>query len=126
MEHAMSAPKTGPEAASPRTRNHHPERITLDDAAVARISDWMAELAVRLKGSSVTRNQLVSWLINQHDRELSTPEVRGLEQAFFDEVKFAEWAWAELKAAQARGEPASLSEIIARHRPARAERGRGD
>lgn len=107
-------------------RAHRPERITLDVSAMERVTAWMDDLASLLKGSTVNRTELVNWLINHHDRELSAQEVRGLEQAFFDEVKFAEWAVTELKAAQARGESVTLSEIIAKHRPARVERSRSD
>ncbi|MGK5085316.1 hypothetical protein WDW37_18680 [Bdellovibrionota bacterium FG-1] len=122
MEHALESATPTAEPTKPHTRN--PDRITINAQALERVNAWVDELEGRK--ITLSRNQLVNWLLCHHDTLLSPAELRGLETAFFDEVRFAEWALRELKATQSRGESTTLTEIIARHRPVvRAERKTG-
>ncbi len=47
-----------------------------------------------------------------HTINLSESELNELEAKYFDEVKFAQWAVDELKAARARGDSVTLSELL--------------
>ncbi|MBI3556562.1 MAG: hypothetical protein HY074_09890 [Deltaproteobacteria bacterium] len=59
-----------------------------------------------------------------HAADLSAQETKQIEAEFFDELKFAEWAVKELKAAQARGERVSLADIVACSRTTKTEKPR--
>ncbi len=109
----------------PETRNQHPDRIKISPEALSRLSIWNDEATSRLRGVKLTRSDLVNFLILNHEQALSQAELKALENQFFDEVKFAQWAVDELKAAKGRGESIRLAEIIARNRsslPAKAPR----
>ncbi len=95
-----------------KKRRVNPERITVAKESLSRLSDWIEQIATEVKGIKLNRNDLVNWLIQNHASTLSADEVKEVERHFFDEVKFAEWALKELKAAKARGETTSLSEIL--------------
>lgn len=122
MEDAMTLAPSAKVARKERPR--HPDRLTVSPETLERLNGWVADLEERLKGISITRNQLVQWLIMSHEAALSAPELRQIEDEFFDELKFAEWAIKELKTAQARGERVSLADIVARSRAAKAEKPR--
>jgi hypothetical protein len=121
MEHAVMDTNSKAVVRT-RGRPQHPDRLTLSPEALERLNAWSAELEGRLRGVTLTRGQLVHWLICSHEAMLTTQEVRQLEEAHFDEVKFAEWALRELKAAQARGETISIAEIIGQNRVTRTDR----
>ena len=120
MENAVTLPQD----AAPRKRPQHPDRLTVSPEALERLNGWVADLEGRLRGITLTRNQLVQWLIMSHDAGLSAHETKQVEAEFFDELKFAEWAVRELKAAQTRGERVSLAEIVSRSRTAKPEKPR--
>src|SRR5689334_7752251 len=115
MEDAVKLPR----AAGKRPRR--PDRLLASPEALARLNDWLVSLEERLKGTALTRNQLVNWLIMSHDASLSVQEIKQIEERFFDEVKFAEWAVKELRAAQARGESVRLADIVSRKRLAKSD-----
>ena len=112
------------QGAAPRKRPQHPDRLTVSPEALERLNRWVADLEGRLRGITLTRNQLVQWLIMSHEADLSPHETKQVEEEFFDELKFAEWAVRELKAAQTRGERVSLAEIVSRSRTLKPEKPR--
>lgn len=120
MEDAVTLPQD----AAPRKRPQHPDRLTVSPEALERLNRWVADLEGRLRGITLTRNQLVQWLIMSHGADLSAHETKQVEEEFFDELKFAEWAVKELKSAQTRGERVSLAEIVSRSRTVKPEKPR--
>ncbi len=100
-----------------RPRAQHPERITLTTEALNRVSFWLEQVAPHMKGSSVTRSQLVSWALCNRDNGLSESEVSKLVNAFFDPVKAVLWAVESLKGRRKAGEEIDLqnfmSEVLA-------------
>lgn len=108
-----------------RTKSlRHPDRLTVSPKALERLNGWVADLEGQLKGINLTRNQLVQWLILSHADSLSAQELKQIEAEFFDELKFAEWAVRELKAAQARGERIGLADIVVQSRAAKPDKAR--
>ena len=91
-------------------------------AALDKLSRWIAQVDDRLKGINLTRNQLVNWLIQSHASELSAQELKQIEQEFFDEVKFAQWALAALRVAKGKGETVTLADIVAQGRSTKSEK----
>lgn len=121
MEDVTPAPGAGKTRG---VRLRHPDRLTVSPEALERLNGWIADLETRLKGISLSRNQLVQWLIMGHAASLSAQEMKQIEEEFFDELKFAEWALKELRGAQARGERVTLAEIVARSRATKSEKHR--
>jgi hypothetical protein len=97
----------------PRRRNRqYNERIHLTKEALDRVTHWSDQISQQLKGSKVTRSAIVEWLVIVRPSELSESEISELQSKHFDEVKFAAWALKELKAAKARGEALSMSDLL--------------
>lgn len=104
------------EMNKPKKRQAHPDRITLKPEALQRLETWNSQLADHLKGQRLKRGELLHWLILSHSDKLSEAEVGQIEQEFFDEIKFAQWAVKKLKEARAKGQNLELTELIAQSR----------
>ncbi len=104
-------------AQDSKKRVKHPDRVTLTPEALTRLAEWMGELEEHLKGSRVTKSDLVNFLVLSHSAQLSEREIDQLKSQHFDEVRFAEWALRQLKAEKAEGKNVSLAEIIQKERP---------
>lgn len=92
----------------PKQRSKHPDRVTVSAEALTRLGTWAAEVGERLKGTQITKSDLVNFLILSHALNLSEKELSELSAAHFNEVRFAEWALRQLK----EGKVQSLSEIV--------------
>lgn len=123
MDHAVTpAAPTPPEAAQeapkPRKRGtQHPDRVWLGADALNRLSTWVAEVSGRLQGVTVTRSDLANFIILSHPEALAASEMKEIEARYFDPIKHAQWARAELDAALARGEKVTLVDIVLNNRP---------
>lgn len=95
-----------------KKRIRHPDRVTLHPDALVRLSEWSADLEKHLKGSRITKSDLVNFLILSHSVHLAEREIEQLKSRHFDEVRFAEWAIKELKRAKAEGRSVSLAEVL--------------
>ena len=95
-----------------KPRVKHPDRVSLSPEALNRLGNWMAELEGRMKGSRITKSDLVNFLLLSHPASLSEREIELVAANHFDEVRFAAWALAEVKKAKAQGKNLSLSDVI--------------
>jgi hypothetical protein len=99
--------------AKPKKKMTHPGRVTLTPESLARLSQWIEETQGHFKGSRISRSDLANFLIMSHTARLSEKEVEQLESQYFDEVRFAAWAFAEVKKARVEGKVVTLAEIVA-------------
>jgi hypothetical protein len=60
------------------------------------------------------RKDVVNWLVQRKDDELSAAEEADLAEAHYNEVRFLHAALREMKAAQSRGENISLEDFLNR------------
>ena len=90
-------------------------RATLSEVALDRVSTWIKQLQDENRGLSVSRNDLVSWLITSHPELLSKRECKKITKAHFNPDRHAEWAMKEFKLARNRGEDVTLEDIITKH-----------
>lgn len=111
MDQTINAADT---VAAKRPKNA--DTIVITKEALAKIQSWIAQIEIQAPSIRLTRSQLVSWLLCHYSEQLSTDEIKKIENDFFDEVRFAQWAIKELKAAKGRGEAVTLSEIMSRNR----------
>jgi len=96
----------------PRPRMKHPDRVSLTPESLARLSSWILEAEGHLKGSRLTKSDLVNFLIKSHSASLSERELEQLEREHFDEVRFAAWALRQIKEARAQGKELSLADVV--------------
>lgn len=96
----------------PKVRVKHPDRVSLSPEAVIRLNEWMDALETNARGIKISKNELVSFLILNHAVKLSESETLQLKDQYFDEVRFAEWAVQQLKAAKASGRHLTLSHVM--------------
>ena len=99
-------------AQNPKPKVRHPDRVTLTPASLTRLAEWAKELEGHMKGSRVTKSDLVNFLVLSHSAQLSEREIEKLKTEHFDEVRFAEWALRQLKTAKAQGKALSLADIV--------------
>src|SRR5437867_2151727 len=95
-----------------KKRQIHYDRVTVTKIALERLNSWVSQVHAEGKGVFVNRNDLVKWLIESHEEHLSASDLNEIEQMFYDEAKFANWAMKEFRQAIARGEKVTLADII--------------
>lgn len=121
MEQGMNDPKLPVEdgsKATPKKRNQHPDRVTLEAPALARLDVWIKQLKLRNQGIEISRKDLLNWMVLNRDEALSSSEQKQLTEEFYDEEKFLRYAWEEIRSAKSKGEKVSLEEILSRRREA--------
>jgi hypothetical protein len=96
----------------PKPRVKHPDRVSLTPEALTRLSSWIREAESRLKGSRLTKSDLVNFLVMSHSASLSEKELEQLERDHFDDVRFAAWALRQIKEARAQGKDLSLADVV--------------
>lgn len=96
------------------TTNRPSDRITIGPDALLRLNQFLEQSGKCLRGIKLSKNELVNFLILNHCDTLSSSELKELENKYFDEVKFAQWALSELKAAKARGEAVTFANIVSK------------
>lgn len=95
-----------------KSKSHHPERVILTVDSLGRVNRWIETLTPRLKGSKVSRTDLVNWLISKQPGELPSSMVSELECCFFDPVKALGWASEEIQRRQKAGEMFDVKEFM--------------
>ncbi len=97
---------------SQKPRLHAPERITLAPEALIRINSWIATVRPKLKGSPVSRGDLVNWLITNHASDLSEAEMLALSTTFFDPMMALAWASKEITERHKAGEQIDVAAFM--------------
>lgn len=106
-----------PDAPKPRRNDpKYDDRIRITADAVKRLRVWSEQMSDRLRGVTLTRSDLVNFLILNHPEALSPLEIRGLQAQHYDEVKLVQWALEELVAAKARGDDVTFHDIMAQYK----------
>lgn len=93
-------------------RHRHEDRVTLEAESLQRVDGWIEQVTSTTKGVTVTRKDVVNWMVSQRGPLLSSNEVNGLRTQFFSDVRFLQQAIKELKSAKRRGDQVDLSEIL--------------
>ena len=96
----------------PKTRSHHPERITLSPEALEKVNTWISIITPRLKGTSLNRSELISWVVMNQPKTLSEPTLKEIERYFFDPVKALAWASAEVTKRRKSGEQIDIRSLV--------------
>jgi len=94
-------------------------RIALGEATALRLGQWCRQVSEICPGIRLKKQELVDWLITSSDERLGPAQIKSIRERFYDEVRLTEWALKELKAAKARNEKLSLSDLLPTTKPAR-------
>ncbi len=113
---SRGASKSKPAANETR---RHPDRVTLQPQHLEKLDSWVGQVANHCKGVSVSRNQMIQWLLESKHATLDADELRSLGAEFFQEELFLKQLSLELKARRAAGESISLGELMERILPAK-------
>ncbi|MCX6117346.1 MAG: hypothetical protein NT027_07390 [Proteobacteria bacterium] len=97
---------------SRKPRSHHSDHVVLDDASIAKVSGWIHSINPKLKGSKVTKSDLVNWILSQQAHDLTENQQSEIEQHFFDPVKAVAWVTDEIQRRQKAGEKFDVQEFI--------------
>src|SRR5579885_1306828 len=92
----------------------HPDRLAIGREPLDKLDRWIEQLHKARPEISVTRKDILHWLIEGHPENLSAAEEKELTARFYDEERFVRFALEEIKAARLRGEKLSLEDIIKR------------
>ncbi len=87
-----------------KKRVRHLDRITVNQESLERLNSWLNQIENQSKGIQVKREELINWLIQIQAEQLTASQLKEIEEKYFDPVKYAKWAYLQVKAAQARGE----------------------
>lgn len=65
------------------------KRKELETLAKARLASWESLAQAHNPYLSVSKDDLINWLVLAHEESLSTRELEKIEKLFFDQVRFA-------------------------------------
>lgn len=89
------------------------ERATLNPQVSAKVDVWLKQIEDKLSGSvSINKSDLVNFFLEKQADVLSKDQIEKIREAFFDEVRFAQWALQQVKDSKKKGESLSLKDVI--------------
>ena len=89
------------------------ERATLSPQVGAKVDMWLKQIEEKLSGSvSINKSDLVNFFLEKQTDVLSKDQIEKIREAFFDEVRFAQWALQQVKDSKKKGESLSLKDVI--------------
>lgn len=98
---------------SQKSRNHHPERVILTNSSLSLVTGWLEAVGPHLRGSSLSRSDVVNWLIGRQPPQLVADSIREISDRVFDPVKALSWASAEIARKQKSGEDFDVNVFMA-------------
>jgi hypothetical protein len=104
-------------AGETQTKRRHPDRVTLLPKHLEKIDNWVLQVQEKCKGVSLSRNQMLQWLLESKEAILRVEELHDIGSQFFQEDLFLKQVAAELKGRRAAGEQISLGDVMGRILP---------
>lgn len=77
-----------PEARSIKSRPRHPDRVVLKPDHLAKIQSWIAQVTSNHRGVRITKNDLITWLIDSQPELLPESCESELARRHYDEERF--------------------------------------
>lgn len=88
------------------------ERVVLSETIKERLDEWIKDLTADCKGMKLSRRDLVEWLVQAREPQLSSSDKRSIKDTYFDEIAHTQWVLEELRAAKERGEGLTLADLL--------------
>ncbi len=88
------------------------DRVTLSEEETKKLDGWRQQLEASSKGFlSVTRTDLVNFLIREHREELQPAEIKRIRASLYDPIRHIQWITPQIKAALAQGDSVRVAEL---------------
>ncbi len=87
-------------------------RIIVNEENGRHLQAWIAQLRESCPGIRIKKQDLVNWLVSEKGTRLTPADLKSIKERFFGEIELAQWALSQLKAAKARNEKVTLSDLI--------------
>ncbi|MCJ8277771.1 MAG: hypothetical protein HRT44_06660 [Bdellovibrionales bacterium] len=88
------------------------DRILLTKKSSSIITDTIKFLTDKHPGITITKKDLVNWLVSDHFQKLTPSTEKQLFEKFYDEIKYLEKSLRELKKKKKNGEDISIEKIL--------------
>lgn len=89
------------------------DRITLGKEESAKIDGWILQIEQKTNGMvQLSKSELLNYLVQKKNSELSTSEINQIRKERYDEVKFIHWALMKIKEAKRSGETITLEDLM--------------
>ena len=88
------------------------ERVVLNADVATKLDTWITRITESRQGVSLSRKDVINWLVMSKGENLSPLEMKELADAHYDDVKFLQFAMRELKSARANGESVDLQDFL--------------
>jgi len=95
-----------------QTKSRYHDRISLTAESLQRLSCWMNQIQSALKGSPISRSDLVNWFILFQKEKLSNNELSDLKTKFINPYKVLYRAALEIKKKQELGETVDAEKLF--------------
>jgi hypothetical protein len=110
-DNASTAADTPQVARKKRTAKNQ-ERFSLSEGALAKLDGWSAMARDASRGFlSLSRSDLMSFLIGEHRDELSPSELKRLKTLHYDPIRYIQWITPQIKDALAQGNADRVAEL---------------
>jgi len=97
---------------APEMPNKTIERVTLGKPEAERVSAWLKQVEDSSKGfASLTKSDLVNFLVRSHKAELSTREIQQIRNQNYDPIRHLNWITPRLKEALAKGDAEEIAAL---------------
>ena len=93
-------------------RSHHKEKVSLSSESLGKIERMISSLTDQLKGSKISRSDLVNWIVEKRREELLALEISDLVSRYYCPVKALDWAYKKAREAKHSGESIDLSLLL--------------
>ena len=98
------------------------ERLNVDLGLLSRVDAWCSQADEQFQGkATVSRSDVMSVVVSDHDERLSSTELNKLWERCFDAIQFMKAATKRFGEAKAKGENITLEDMVRSLKPAMAE-----
>ncbi len=88
-----------------KSKPRHPDRVVLKPDHLSKIQGWIAQVTSKHRGVKITKNDLVTWLIDSQPDLLSDVNESDLARRHYDEERFLRETLANFKKFKTQGVP---------------------
>ncbi|MDR3608462.1 MAG: hypothetical protein P4M08_13925 [Oligoflexia bacterium] len=116
MEQVAVESANGTDDVTPTARKKkgpkNQERFSLSEVALSKLDGWCAVARDASRGFlSLSRSDLMSFLIGEHRDELSPSEVKRLRALHYDPIRHIQWITPQIKDALTQGDASRVAEL---------------
>lgn len=89
------------------------DRVTLSPKISQRLDRWLSQLDEKFNGLiGINKSDLVNYFIGELAEDLSPVQISKIKTAYYDEVRFMQWALQKMKESKKNGAPLSLNDLL--------------